>query len=647
MAEEKALISYLDKIYDLHKSEHRRRDYQDRNRNFEDEERINIDDSPEETLRKKAVLEHRMQKKLQKAEGLKALQQDAVQLFGKHPQMKRFKLSAADLDVVAAIFSQTKADFDVEVRASEIIKMTDLVEESLSAKVSFLVSLLDREILSFARGQQNDYHFDIHTVIESNYILNSYFLNLLMGKKPIQEATAHLAKYLAASEQPLQTINMAMKIFFTYYPELKSDLHETDGYYYGKTVQEFMNHLIRQIVKLPQQHLLQEFIAAHKLNDFDLKSLLLIWYFGTELEQRMETKSIANLLARDAIEAESNLRALNYHNVLRTDGLIKQGSSIFFSSNTVEISEKAIAELGVEIDRLQHNDLDKHITKNKLLSLVETKQTLEQLILPYDKINILSSTINRLKDPKQFDLSRWGLLSPSLSSNSESLKGCNILLHGYPGTGKTYVAGVIANELGRKLVQVNANNIRDSYYGETEKRVKQLFTKMREIIKSVSPAPVFLLNEGDQLIHSRSSGKSSSTDSTENTIQSIFLEELETFPGILIVTTNLVGNMDIAMSRRFHYKLELGMPDQESQERLWRLHLPASIPGADEIDTICLANEFTLTGGQIRIIVQNACYQAMMRGEHGKLMLDDLCRFAKIEIGSGFGKPAQKVGFSL
>lgn len=169
---------------------------------------------------------------------------------------------------------------------------------------------------------------------------------------------------------------------------------------------------------------------------------------------------------------------------------------------------------------------------------------------------------------------------------------------------------------------------------------------MREIIKSVSPAPVFLLNEGDQLIHSRSTGKNGSADSAENTIQSIFLEELETFPGILIVTTNLVENMDIAMSRRFHYKLELCMPDRESQEKLWRLHLPASIPGAGEIDTIYLANEFCLTGGEIRIIVQNACYQAMMRGEQGKLMLDDLYKFALIEANGSFEQPIKKIGFT-
>jgi len=39
-------------------------------------------------------------------------------------------------------------------------------------------------------------------------------------------------------------------------------------------------------------------------------------------------------------------------------------------------------------------------------------------------------------------------------------------------------------------------------------------------------------------------------DHAENTIQSIFLEEMESFPGNIIVTTNLCAEMDVAMSRQ-------------------------------------------------------------------------------------------------
>ncbi len=214
-----------------------------------------------------------------------------------------------------------------------------------------------------------------------------------------------------------------------------------------------------------------------------------------------------------------------------------------------------------------------------------------------------------------------------------------------PLTGKTHTAGAIANSTNRPLVQLEANNLRNSYYGNTEKNVKKLFKSMREIIHNVNPAPVFLLNEADSLIHKRMSNYENSVDATENGIQNIFLEELETFPGCLILTTNLAINLDPAMLRRFHFKLELKMPDKECSEKLWRLHLPNTIPGANDIDCGVLANDYQYTGGQIRIIVQNACFEAMLRGEDSIITQQDIVHYANLEKVGGISKTSKSIGF--
>jgi hypothetical protein len=73
-----------------------------------------------------------------------------------------------------------------------------------------------------------------------------------------------------------------------------------------------------------------------------------------------------------------------------------------------------------------------------------------------------------------------------------------------------------------------------------------------------------------------------SVDHAENTIQSIFLEEMESFPGNIIVTTNLCAEMDVAMSWHFHYKLEIRVPDREARMELRKLHLPGSGLGIRE-----------------------------------------------------------------
>jgi SpoVK/Ycf46/Vps4 family AAA+-type ATPase len=202
---------------------------------------------------------------------------------------------------------------------------------------------------------------------------------------------------------------------------------------------------------------------------------------------------------------------------------------------------------------------------------------------------------------------------------------------------------VLAKELDRPLIMINANNIREMFYGSTEKRARALFREMRLITKEANP--VFLLNEGDQLIHKRGGDMERSADATENAIQSIFLEEMETFPGILVVTSNLVQNLDPAMSRRFHYKLEIPAPDQTCRLKLWKLHLPATIPGAADLDLESLAGEFPFTGGQIRIVVQNACHAAFSRGSQAKLTRDDLYRYSLLEFGSSFETQSKVIGF--
>ncbi len=124
--------------------------------------------------------------------------------------------------------------------------------------------------------------------------------------------------------------------------------------------------------------------------------------------------------------------------------------------------------------------------------------------------------------------------------------------------------------------------------------------------------PILLLNEADQLLGKRLEVQRS-VDAMYNSVQSLLLEGLENFPGILIAATNHIDNIDKAYSRRFHLKLELPFPGVSEREQLWRLHLPESIPGSIDIDCTSLATNYRLTGGQIDIILKNAVTQAASR----------------------------------
>jgi SpoVK/Ycf46/Vps4 family AAA+-type ATPase len=221
-----------------------------------------------------------------------------------------------------------------------------------------------------------------------------------------------------------------------------------------------------------------------------------------------------------------------------------------------------------------------------------------------------------------------------------------MLFYGAPGTGKTFAAGAIAQALGKKLLITDISRIQSKWVGDSEKNVRRVFSIFERIVHRVTNPPVLLLNEADQFLMNRSRSASSSVDKMMNSMQNLFLEAFENLNGILIATTNLRENLDEAFSRRFHLKLDFPMPDINEREKLWQLHLPNSIPGSDKIRIEELANEFGISGGQIKIIVRNACAEAASRkGAFQILMQRDLRKYCKLETISNFSKNQKVIGF--
>ena len=91
--------------------------------------------------------------------------------------------------------------------------------------------------------------------------------------------------------------------------------------------------------------------------------------------------------------------------------------------------------------------------------------------------------------------------------------------------------------------------------------------------------------------------------------------EVEKFPGIVVLTTNLADVFDTALQRRVKYKVYFGPPDAEARSEIWRKHLPKEAPLAPDVDLGRLAQEFKLTGGQIANAVMSAASLAASRLE--------------------------------
>ncbi len=199
-------------------------------------------------------------------------------------------------------------------------------------------------------------------------------------------------------------------------------------------------------------------------------------------------------------------------------------------------------------------------------------------------------------------LNRWGF-GQRLSTG----KGLTALFDGPPGTGKTYCAELLAGELDRPLYRVNLPEVVSKWVGETEKHIKALFQQAR-----LSHA-MLLFDEADSLFSARVSETRSSNDRYANMEVNLLLQEIERFPGVVILTTNHFGALDRALVRRIAFRATFERPDAAQREAIWRCLLPPQAPVAPDVDLGAVARAFELTGGEIKNALLRAAYWAADR----------------------------------
>ena len=184
------------------------------------------------------------------------------------------------------------------------------------------------------------------------------------------------------------------------------------------------------------------------------------------------------------------------------------------------------------------------------------------------------------------------------------------IFYGAPGTGKTETVYQIARQTGRDIMRVDVDKIKSCWVGESEKNIKALFDRYRNICKNSKLAPILLFNEADAVLGVRMEGAARAVDKMENSIQNIILQEMETLEGIMIATTNLTTNLDKAFERRFLYKIRFDKPTLESRVKIWQTMLP----GLSEKDARSIATQFDLSGGEIENIVRKHTVKSILSG---------------------------------
>ena len=158
-----------------------------------------------------------------------------------------------------------------------------------------------------------------------------------------------------------------------------------------------------------------------------------------------------------------------------------------------------------------------------------------------------------------------GLLKEALQSKR---RGVNILLYGFPGTGKTECARLLAQELTAPLYEVSFQEIQDSAHGrpqEDNARGRLQAAATAQYLLRDNRA-LLLFDEADAVFNngSRIFGKQSTAESLKAWINDL----LEKNGTPTIWTMNGIGGMDPAFVRRFDLAVEMKSPPLRQRELL-------------------------------------------------------------------------------
>jgi len=306
-------------------------------------------------------------------------------------------------------------------------------------------------------------------------------------------------------------------------------------------------------------------------------------------------------------------------------------NTVLFKQNLIEFTVKG----NMMDSRLTITDKGREFLLGENAELFEKKMTGVEMLEPkkiHEKELFYSN-----ENQKEIDRLKNALTKGTFKNIQKRLQkqnlpsGVAVLLYGAAGTGKTESVLQIAKKTGRQIYHVDISNTKSCWFGESEKIVKKIFSTYKRICeinkKKGKLAPILLFNEADAIFSKRKDVSRSNTAQTENAIQNIILEELESMQGILIATTNLADNLDSAFERRFLFKIKFERPSVEAKSKIWK----SKLSWLDDEDCEIFARNYDLSGGEIDNICRKIAMDEVITGEKPTIeQIDEFCKNEKL-----------------
>ncbi|MCG8475920.1 MAG: ATP-binding protein, partial [Cytophagales bacterium] len=204
-------------------------------------------------------------------------------------------------------------------------------------------------------------------------------------------------------------------------------------------------------------------------------------------------------------------------------------------------------------------------------------------------------------------------------------RGFRALFHGPSGTGKSLTAALIGKQLRQPVYRVDLSRLVSKYVGETSKNLERLFKKAE------GKKWILFFDEGDVLLNKRTGNSAGDSGHYANQEVAYLLQRIEDYDGLVIVATNLRGNLDVAFARRFESFIHFSTPEESVALLLWEKNWPAAVRKGASIDLAEFAGRYPVSAATIVNILKKMSLRLLMNKQRS-IELPELEEIADREI---------------
>ena len=206
------------------------------------------------------------------------------------------------------------------------------------------------------------------------------------------------------------------------------------------------------------------------------------------------------------------------------------------------------------------------VTENTIFKLGSMTKAIDASIprITYDELGGLKKEVQKIREMVELPMRHPELFD---KIGVEAPKG--VLLYGPPGTGKTLLAKAVAGETNANFVSLNGPEIMGKFYGESEERIREIFTQAEDNAPSI-----IFIDEIDSIAPKR--------DEVSGELEKRIVSQLLTLMDgmksrgkvVVIAATNRPDSIDPALRRpgRFDREIEIGIPDDEGRFDILSIH---------------------------------------------------------------------------